>query len=129
MKQNIGTVNALIRITIGFVLFGCSTAKLVRKPWCTWSQIMLWIGAMKIAEGIIRFCPIVEVFKISKYMNFMNMSDMKMPSMDFMKEGHSNTDEAKQTSKHDEATTKGSYDASDKAIESEIEKALMTDVL
>ena len=33
MKQNIGTINALIRITLGLVLFGCSATKLVRKPW------------------------------------------------------------------------------------------------
>ena len=46
MKQNIGTINALIRITLGLVLFGCSATKLVRKP-CTWSNILLWIGAMK----------------------------------------------------------------------------------
>lgn len=51
MKQNIGTISALIRITLGLILFGCSTAKLVRKPWCTWSKVLLWIGAMKIAEG------------------------------------------------------------------------------
>ena len=50
MKQNIGTINALIRITLGLVLFGCSATKLVRKPWCTWSNIFLWIGAMKVAE-------------------------------------------------------------------------------
>ncbi|QWI70715.1 hypothetical protein ER45_001750 [Bacillus mycoides] len=31
MKQNIGTISALIRITLGLILFGCSTAKLVRK--------------------------------------------------------------------------------------------------
>ena len=52
MKQNIGTINALIRITLGLVLFGCSATKLVRKPWCTWSNILLWIGAMKVAEEL-----------------------------------------------------------------------------
>lgn len=82
MKQNIGTINALIRITLGLVLFGCSATKLVRKPWCTWSNILLWIGAMKVAEGIVRFCPIVEMWKFGKYMN---MGAFKMPSMDFAK--------------------------------------------
>ncbi|HDX9588715.1 TPA: DUF2892 domain-containing protein [Bacillus pseudomycoides] len=122
-KQNIGTINALIRITLGFVLLSCSTAKLVRKPWCTWSKIMLWVGAMRIAEGIIRFCPIVEACKLSKYMN---MPDLKMPGMDFMKNGQSNKQEAPPTSHKDEKTSHGSYDASDKEIEFELEKALLS---
>ncbi|MDM5153132.1 DUF2892 domain-containing protein [Bacillus sp. DX1.1] len=123
MKPNIGTINALIRITIGFVVLSCSTAKLVRKPWCTWFKVLLWLGAMKIAEGIVRFCPIVEACKFGKYMN---MTDLKMPSMNLNKKGHVNTEEATHTSNHDKKETTGSYDASDKEIESEIEKALLT---
>ncbi|WP_242223919.1 DUF2892 domain-containing protein [Bacillus cereus group sp. BfR-BA-01380] len=122
-KQNIGTLNALIRITLGFVLLSCSTAKLVRKPWCTWSKIMLWVGAMRIAEGIVRFCPIVEACKLSKYLN---IPDVKIPGMDFMKNGQSNKQEAHHTSHTDEKTSTGSYDASDKEIESALEKALMS---
>ncbi|MGQ0439253.1 YgaP family membrane protein, partial [Bacillus sp. B-TM1] len=38
-------------MTLGLVLFGCSATKLVRKPWCTWSNILLWIGAMKVGDG------------------------------------------------------------------------------
>jgi len=123
VKQNIGIINALIRITIGFVLLSCSTAKLVRKPRCIWSKIMLWVGAMRIAEGIIRFCPIVEACKLSKYMN---ISNLKMPGMDFMKNGQSNKQEAPHTSHKGEATSHGSYDASDKEIEAELEKALLS---
>ncbi|KFN02009.1 DUF2892 domain-containing protein [Bacillus clarus] len=121
MKQNISTVNALIRITLGLILFGCSTAKLVRKPWCTWSKVLLWMGAMKIAEGIVRFCPIVEACKFGKYMN---MSSFKMPSMNFNEKGHAK-EEVNQTSDHDIQTSKGSYDASDKEIESAIEEAIL----
>ncbi|OUA70402.1 MarR family transcriptional regulator [Bacillus thuringiensis serovar thailandensis] len=121
MKQNIGTINALIRITLGFVLFGCSATKLVRKPWCTWSNILLWIGAMKVAEGIVRFCPIVEMWKFGKYMN---MGAFKMPSMDFAKKGHTK-EEANQTSNHDKPQSNGSYDASDKEIESAIEDIIL----
>ncbi|ABS20646.1 MULTISPECIES: YgaP family membrane protein [Bacillus cereus group] len=120
MKPNIGTINALIRITLGFVLLSCSTAKLVRKPWCTWSQVLLWWGAMKIAEGFVRFCPIVEVLKFGKYMNA-----VKIPSMDFKKTGHTNQ-EANSPSSSDKQTSNGSYDASDKEIESAIEKAILT---
>lgn len=84
---------------------------------------MLWVGAMRIAEGIIRFCPIVEACKLSKYMN---MPDLKMPGMDFMKNGQSNKQEAPPTSHKDEKTSHGSYDASDKEIEFELEKALLS---
>ncbi|MDM5186802.1 DUF2892 domain-containing protein [Bacillus sp. DX4.1] len=123
MKPNIGIINALIRITFGFVVLSCSTAKLARKPWCTWSKILLWLGAMKIAEGIVRFCPITEVCKLGKYMN---MGNFKMPDMNFNKKGHANTEEATHTSNHDKTESKGSYDASDKEIESALEKAILT---
>jgi hypothetical protein len=123
MKQNIGTISALIRITLGLILFGCSTAKLVRKPWCTWSKVLLWIGAMKIAEGIVRFCPIVEACKLGKYMN---MSAFKMPSMNFTEKGH-NKEEVNSASSHDKPKAKsdGSYDTSDKEIESAIEELIL----
>lgn len=46
--------------------------------------------------------------------------------MDFMKNGQSNKQEAPPTSHKDEKTSHGSYDASDKEIESELEKALLS---
>ncbi|KEK21988.1 YgaP family membrane protein [Bacillus gaemokensis] len=120
MKQNISIINALIRITLGFVLVSCSTAKLVRKPWCTWSTILLWLGAMRIAEGIVRFCPIVEACKFGKYMN---ISNFKMPSMDFNKKGYAKEEVTHNSDGKSEST--GSYDTSDKEIESAIEEAIL----
>ncbi|MEN1938428.1 DUF2892 domain-containing protein [Paenibacillus sp. 102] len=122
MKQNISIMNALIRITLGLVVLSCSTAKLTRKPWCTWSKVLLWLGAMKVAEGIVRFCPITEACKLGKYMN---MSAFKIPSMDFNKKGHAKQEEASDTSSTDTKKSKGSYDASDKEIESAIEEAIL----
>jgi hypothetical protein len=58
IERNIGILNALIRITIGLTILSWSTAKLVKRPYC---NSYLWIsicGAMKVAEGIVRFCPI-----------------------------------------------------------------------
>ncbi|MBO1582150.1 MULTISPECIES: YgaP family membrane protein [Bacillus] len=123
MKQNIGIMNALIRITLGLVVLSCSTAKLTRKPWCTWSKVLLWLGAMRIAEGILRFCPITEACKFGKYIN---MSAFKIPSMDLNKKGHAKQEEASHTSSPDLQKSKGSYDASDKEIESAIEEAILT---
>lgn len=65
IKPNIGILNALIRITIGLTVLSWSTAKLVKRPYC---NSYLWIsicGAMKVAEGIVRFCPITAY--IQKY--------------------------------------------------------------
>ena len=121
IRQNIGIMNALIRITLGLVVLSCSTAKLTRKPWCIWSKILLWLSAMKIAEGILRFCPITEACKFGKYMN---MGAFKIPSMDFNKKGNAK-EEVNHTSSHDTQKSKGSYDTSDKEIESAIEEAIL----
>ncbi|OZM56822.1 hypothetical protein CIB95_08595 [Lottiidibacillus patelloidae] len=63
MRPNIGIINAMIRITCGLTMLSWSTAKLVKRPWC---QSYLWVvllGAMKVAQGITRFCPITELMK------------------------------------------------------------------
>ncbi|MED3552882.1 DUF2892 domain-containing protein [Cytobacillus praedii] len=63
IKPNIGIVNALIRITCGLTLVACSTAKLTKKPWRESYMILAFLGAMKVAEGIVRFCPITALFE------------------------------------------------------------------
>jgi hypothetical protein len=61
MKPNIGRVDALCRITIGFTTLAWSTAKLVRKPNENMPLFAAICGGMKIAEGITRFCPLTYV--------------------------------------------------------------------
>lgn len=63
IKPNIGIVNALIRITCGLTLVACSTAKLTKMPWRESYMILAFLGAMKVAEGIVRFCPITALFE------------------------------------------------------------------
>ena len=58
MKKNIGLINAMIRIMCGLMLIGKSTANLARKPHCLFSMSILMLGAMKVASGITRFCPL-----------------------------------------------------------------------
>ncbi|QOS98876.1 DUF2892 domain-containing protein [Brevibacterium sp. JNUCC-42] len=65
MKKNVGTVDAFIRITMGLVGFGCAISKMStyrygRKPYG-----LLLLSAMRVAEGITRFCPILFAFGIS----------------------------------------------------------------
>ncbi|WP_332691860.1 YgaP family membrane protein [Halalkalibacter lacteus] len=59
MKPNIGRVDALCRISLGFTVLAWSTAKLVRKPSHNLPLFAAMIGGMKVAEGITRFCPLV----------------------------------------------------------------------
>lgn len=63
MKQNIGIINAMIRITCGFTMLAWATANLARKPW---RESYIWVtmvAAMKIAEGIVRFCPVMALLE------------------------------------------------------------------
>nr|WP_170006344.1 DUF2892 domain-containing protein [Bacillus fonticola] len=76
VQQNIGIMNALIRITCGFTMLAWSTAKLTRRPW---RDAYLWVamlGAMKVAEGIVRYCPVVDLF--DKGNTMMNEKDFDM---------------------------------------------------
>ena len=60
IQPNIGILNALIRITMGLTILSWSTAKLVKRPYC---RSYLWVamcGAMKVAEGIVRYCPVTD---------------------------------------------------------------------
>lgn len=68
VKQNIGTLNALIRITCGLTVLAWSTAKMVKRPWRDSYLFMAIMGAMKVGEGIVRFCPVVALFEKSQDM-------------------------------------------------------------
>lgn len=66
VKQNIGIVNALIRLTFGFTLLSWSTAKMVKRPWNCSYLLTAFLAAMKIAEGIVRYCPITALYQEGK---------------------------------------------------------------
>jgi hypothetical protein len=62
VQKNIGTLNAILRITIGLVgLAYCSSRSRRRFP-----VILAFIFAMKIAEGMIHYCPMVNIW--NKYL-------------------------------------------------------------
>lgn len=63
VKPNIGIVNALIRITVGLTVLAWSTSKLVKRPWRDSYLMMSMLGGMKVAEGIVRFCPLTALFE------------------------------------------------------------------
>lgn len=66
IKPNIGILQALIRITCGLTLVAWSTSKLVKQPWNDRFLFFIMMGAMKVAEGIVRYCPIVALFEKGK---------------------------------------------------------------
>ncbi|HZG72094.1 MAG TPA: DUF2892 domain-containing protein [Chondromyces sp.] len=61
--QNIGIINALIRITCGLTILTWSTARLSKHPWRESYLIVAFLGAMKVAEGILRYCPITDFYE------------------------------------------------------------------
>ncbi|SDN20258.1 DUF2892 domain-containing protein [Bacillus sp. OK048] len=63
VTKNIGILNALIRITIGLTILSWSTAKMVKFPWRDSYLFIAICGAMKVAEGIVRFCPATALFE------------------------------------------------------------------
>jgi hypothetical protein len=63
ITKNIGILNALIRITIGLTVLSWSTAKMVKFPWRDSYLFIAICGAMKVAEGIVRFCPVTALLE------------------------------------------------------------------
>lgn len=82
IKQNIDIVNALIRITVGLTVVAWSTAKIVKRPWRDSYLIMTLLGAMKVAEGIVRFCPLTLLYE--KYAQNEKKQDCCESSIDSM---------------------------------------------
>ena len=63
MKPNIGIINALIRITVGFTILAWSISKLVWRPYRDSYLFAAMMGGMKIAEGITKYCPVTALFE------------------------------------------------------------------
>lgn len=87
IKPNIGILNALIRITLGLTILTWSTSKLVKNPWRDSLLFVALCGAMKVAEGIVRYCPVTALFEKCQGM----MEESSTDSMDGM-EGLTNLD-------------------------------------
>jgi hypothetical protein len=89
LKPNIGILNALIRITFGLTILAWSTSKLVKNPWRDSFLFVAFCGAMKVAEGIVRYCPVTALFERCQEM--MEERDSSTDSMNGM-EGLTNLD-------------------------------------
>lgn len=69
MKPNIGMINALIRLICGFTMLAWATARLSRRPYHDNYIFIAMLAAMKIGEGIVRFCPLTYAFNEYKEQN------------------------------------------------------------
>lgn len=74
VKPNIGIINAIVRITAGLTLLSWATAKLVKKPWQDSNIIIAMLAAMKVAEGILRYCPLTDLVQ-TQYNNMTEQSN------------------------------------------------------
>ncbi|WP_018664441.1 YgaP family membrane protein [Heyndrickxia acidiproducens] len=57
---NIGIINAMVRITCGLTSLTWATSKLSRRPWRSSYMVVAMMGAMKVGEGIVRYCPVTD---------------------------------------------------------------------
>lgn len=91
-KQNISLINALIRITCGCAFLAWSTAKMAKKPYKQSYFLISLLAGMKIAEGIVRYCPIVALY---------GKKDAIMPKF---QQNHSQKESSHAPSSHDVET-------------------------
>jgi len=57
MQKNVGDFDAYMRITVGLFMIGTGIMRS--------SKMMVGLGAMKVAEGVTRFCPILSLLNLS----------------------------------------------------------------
>jgi hypothetical protein len=63
MKPNIGIVNSMIRITCGLSMLTCLTIRGARNQNNSSHPLLIILSAMKVAEGIVRFCPLTAAYE------------------------------------------------------------------
>lgn len=64
MRKNVGTLDASIRITVGLVGLAFAVGRMSRRPYRT-PWMLMFLSAMKVAEGITRFCPMLYSMGLS----------------------------------------------------------------
>lgn len=61
LQENISEQNAFMRLICGVTLTSFGIGRIARNPSCTVGRVMIMAGAMKVAEGIYQYCPIVAM--------------------------------------------------------------------
>ncbi|MCK6255375.1 DUF2892 domain-containing protein [Fictibacillus sp. WQ 8-8] len=76
MKQNIGILNSMIRIVCGLTMLAMLTAKYTRRPYRGSYVFMMILASMKVAEGILRYCPVTDMIKQGSELKDMDLDDI-----------------------------------------------------
>lgn len=66
LKPNISDTNAFLRLICGVTCTSFGTARLARQSNCKIGMMLTILGAMKIAEGIFEYCPIVALTEMNE---------------------------------------------------------------
>ena len=61
LEPNISDENGFMRLICGVTITSIGIAKISRVPNCKIGHTLIVLGAMKIAEGIYQYCPIVAM--------------------------------------------------------------------
>jgi len=69
VKRNVGDLDAYLRLTVGLTAFGYG---IIRS-----SRLSVLFGSMKIAEGLIRWCPTSALLGISTVGEERTIKEMK----------------------------------------------------
>ncbi|WLR42249.1 DUF2892 domain-containing protein [Bacillus carboniphilus] len=64
VKPNISILNALMRITCGLSMLSWASSKYTKMPWKDSYLLIMMLGAMKVGEGILRYCPMVHMYNL-----------------------------------------------------------------
>ncbi|WP_069202979.1 YgaP family membrane protein [Bacillus testis] len=75
-RTNISSINALLRIACGLSMLSILTAKMVRRPWKQSYVLLAIMSAFKVAEGIVRFCPMTALYCKGRALYDDMLSDM-----------------------------------------------------
>ncbi|SDI78407.1 YgaP family membrane protein [Natribacillus halophilus] len=65
MNKNVGTLDAIMRITCGFTGLAWGTSKMNRHSDRTLPVLVSFYSAMKVAEGITRYCPMLDMLNMN----------------------------------------------------------------
>jgi len=76
-QANLSEKNAFCRFAMGTGLTAFGIAKVSRNPNCTKGRLMIALGAMKMAEGLFKYCPTKSILN-SNMQNAMNTSMQSM---------------------------------------------------
>jgi hypothetical protein len=60
LRQNIGTIDSMVRISCGLTLLAWSIAKMAKDKPSGGQLFVSFMGAQKVAEGITHYCPLTE---------------------------------------------------------------------